>query len=120
MRLSLIFRRECVQTCAARQRGTLMSKHVILWKYTDKGIASVQQSPDRAEAFLAAARKLGAKVETFLWTAGPYDGIAIVEAPDDETISALSLTTGKLGNISTCTLRGYDLAEFRKIVSKIS
>jgi uncharacterized protein with GYD domain len=97
-----------------------MSKYVVLWKWTEKGIATVQQSPDRAESFVAAARKLGAKVETFLWTAGPYDGLAVVEAPDHETISALSLSTGKLGNISTLTLRAYDLAEFRKVVGKLT
>ena len=97
-----------------------MSKHVVLWKYTEKGIAAVQQSPDRAEAFMAAARKLGAKVETILWTVGPYNGLAIVDAPDDETASALALTTGKQGHVTSCTLRAYDLAEFRKIVSKIS
>jgi len=97
-----------------------MSKHVVLWKWTDKGVAGLQQSPDRAEAFIAAARKLGAKVETLLWTTGPYDGIAIVEAPDDETVSALALSTARLGNITTCTLRAFDLAEFRKILGKVT
>jgi uncharacterized protein with GYD domain len=97
-----------------------MNKYVILWKFTEKGIANVQASPDRAEAFGAAARKFGAKVETMLWTVGPYDGVAIVEAPDDESVSALALATGKLGNISTCTLRGYDMAAFRKIVGKLA
>ena len=97
-----------------------MSKYVVLWNFTEKGVANVQQSPDRAEAFVAAARKLGAKVETFMWTAGPYDGIAIIEAPDHETVSALSLSTAKLGNIKTTTLRAYDSAEFRKIVGKIA
>ncbi len=97
-----------------------MSKYVVLWHFTEKGIASVQQSPDRAEAFAATARKLGAKVETMLWTAGPYDGLAILEAPDDETIAALSLTTGKLGNIKTCTMRAYEVGGFRKILGKLS
>ncbi|MCG3128420.1 MAG: hypothetical protein CHACPFDD_03308 [Phycisphaerae bacterium] len=97
-----------------------MSKYVILWKWTEKGIANVQQSPDRAEAFIAAAGKLGAKVEMFLWTAGPYDGLAVVEAPDHETISALSLSTSRLGNLSALTLRAYDLAEFRKVVGRVT
>ena len=97
-----------------------MSKHVLLFKWTEKGIANAQGSADRAEAFIAAARKLGVKVETMLWTVGPYDGVVIVEAPDDETVSALAIGTGKLGNITTCTLRAYDAAEFRKIVSKVT
>lgn len=101
------------------ERGIVMSKYVLLFKYTEKGVANVQTSPDRAEAFIAAARKMGAKVETMLWTVGPYDGVTIVDAPDDETISALALSTAKLGNVTTCTLRAYDMAEFRKIAGKI-
>lgn len=97
-----------------------MSKHVVLWKYTEKGVAQVQQSPDRAEAFIAAARKLGVKVETFLWTVGPYDGVAILDAPDDESVSALALSTVKLGNITTCTSRAFDAAEFRKLVARVT
>lgn len=96
-----------------------MAKHVMLLKYTDKGIANVQGSPDRAEAFLSAAQKLGVKVERFLWMSGPYDCIAIVDAPTDEAVASLSLGTAKLGNVSTCTCRAYDSAEFRKIVEKI-
>jgi uncharacterized protein with GYD domain len=97
-----------------------MSKHVLLFKWTEKGIANVQASADRAEAFVAAARKLGAKVETQLWTVGPYDGVVIVDAPDDETVSALAISTGKLGHVTTCTLRAYDAAEFRKIASRVT
>jgi uncharacterized protein with GYD domain len=97
-----------------------MSKHVVLLKWTEKGVAQVQQSPERAESFIAAARKLGAKVETVLWTVGPYDGIAIVDAPDDETASALLLSVARLGSITSCTMRAYDVAEFRKILGKVS
>src|SRR5262245_47745833 len=96
-----------------------MSKYVMLWKWTEKGAAELHNSPDRADAFVATAKRLGAKVESFLWTAGPYDGLAIIEAPDHETISALSLATAKLGNIATTTLRAYTADEFRKVVKKI-
>ncbi len=97
-----------------------MGKYVLLFKFTEKGLANLQQSPSRAEAFAAAAQKLGGKVETLLWTAGPYDGLAIVEVPDDVAASALALSTAKLGNVSPCTLRAYDAAEFRKILAKMT
>jgi len=96
-----------------------MNKYIFLINFTEKGIANVQQSPDRAEAFSAMARKLGAKVESHFWTVGPYDGLAIVEAPDDETASALALSLGKLGNIRSTTLRAFDAAAFRSVVGKI-
>ena len=96
-----------------------MNKYVMLMNFTEKGVAHIQQSPDRAEAFMAAARKLGAKVEMDLWTIGPFDGVAIVEAPDDETMSAVVLSVAKLGNVKTCTMRGYDIASIRKIIAKV-
>ena|SRR5437773_5822014 len=96
-----------------------MSKYVILWKYTQQGLAAVNASPDRAEAFKAAAQKMGVKVDTFLWTAGPHDGLAIADAPDDETMSAVVLSLGKLGNVSTTTMRAFDAAEFRKVLGKV-
>lgn len=96
-----------------------MSKYVMLVKWTEKGVAAAPKSPDRAESFIATARKLGAKVETMLWTMGPYDGLVIFDAADDETASALAIGVAEHDNITTCTLRAYDEAEFRKILSKI-
>jgi uncharacterized protein with GYD domain len=97
-----------------------MARYALLWKFTEKGLAHVQDSPKRAEAFTSSVRKLGAKIDTFLWLAGPYDGLVILEAPDDETAAAVAVSVGKLGNITPCTLRAYDAAEFRKIVDKIA
>ena len=96
-----------------------MTKHVVLFKFTEKGVADVKDSPNRAEAFGALAQKLGAKVEKFLWLSGQYDGMAIIDAPDEETMAALSLSTAKLGNVSSCTLRAYDAGEFRKVLAKV-
>jgi uncharacterized protein with GYD domain len=96
-----------------------MSKYVVLCKFTEKGITNIQQSPDRAEAFRAAAQKVGAKVETQLWTAGPHDGLIVLEAPDDATASAAVLGLGRLGNVSTCLMPAYDAAAIKAILGKI-
>ena len=44
--------------------------------------------------------------ETF-WTLGQYDVGAIVEAPDEMTMTALGLSLGALGNVRTQTLRAF-------------
>ena len=96
-----------------------MNKYVLLIKFTEKGAAAVQQSPDRKEAFRTALQKSGGKVELALWTMGPYDGILVAEAPDDATIAAITLAAGRHGNVTTCTMRAFDAAEFKQILAKM-
>lgn len=95
-----------------------MSKHVVLMKFTEKGMANISQSPDRAAAFKAAAEKAGVKVMTQLWTAGPYDGILVLDSPDEAAATGLVLGLGKAGNVSTCMLRAFDANEFKTVLGK--
>jgi len=96
-----------------------MSKFVITFKFTEKGIANVHQSPDRAEALQATVQKMGGKVITALWTAGTFDGLLIIEVPDDTTAAAIVLGAGKLGNVTTRLMPAYDAAGFKNILSKV-
>jgi uncharacterized protein with GYD domain len=43
-----------------------------------------------------------------------------VEAPDDVTMTALGLATGKLGNVRTQTLRAFSAADMKNILRKMS
>ncbi len=97
-----------------------MSKHVVLMKFTEKGMANITQSPDRASAFKAAAEKAGVKIETQLWTAGPYDALMVLDAPDEATATGLVLGLGKAGNVSTCMLRAFDANEFKTVLGKMA
>jgi uncharacterized protein with GYD domain len=91
----------------------------MLLKFTDKGIATVKDSPSRAEAFRAAASKAGAVVESQFWTLGEYDGVLVFQAPDEPTAVGLALELGRHGNVRTCLLRAFDAAEFKGILSKM-
>ena len=51
---------------------------------------------------------------------GRYDIATRIEAPDDETISALALKLGQLGNVRTETMRAYTEEEFAKIMEKVT
>ncbi len=97
-----------------------MSKHVVLMKFTEKGMANIRQSPDRASAFQATAEKAGVKIETQLWTAGPYDALMVLDAPDEATVTGLVLGLGKAGNVSTCMLRAFDADEFKTVLGKMA
>jgi len=93
-----------------------MATFITLFSFTDQGIRAVKESPNRAEAFTAAAGKLGLKVKNLYWTAGSYDCVAVTEGSDEAAMAAL-LSLGSLGNVRSQTLRAYDAAEFRKILA---
>ena len=97
-----------------------MATYIVLAHFTDQGIRGVKDSPKRADAFKALAKKVGASVKELYWTLGNYDIVTIVEAPDVETITALGLSIGKLGNVRTETLRAFDETELGGILKKVT
>ncbi len=93
-----------------------MSKHVVLINFTEKGITQIKHSPERAAAFRAQAEKVGATIDTVLWTTGAYDGLLILDAPDDATAASLVLGLAQSGNVSTCMLRAFDAEAFKAVL----
>jgi uncharacterized protein with GYD domain len=92
----------------------------MLLKYTDKGVANVKDSPKRADAFRDLVGKIGAKVETQLWTMGEYDGVVVVTVPDDTAMAALALGLSRLDFVRSTTLRAFDEAEFNGVLGRVS
>ena len=96
-----------------------MVAHIVLMNFTDQGIRNVKQSPERRKAATAAAEKLGIKVKEAYLTMGAYDVVILVDAPNDETMAAWTLSLGSLGNVRTQTMRAYSADEMDKIFAKI-
>jgi GYD domain len=46
-------------------------------------------------------------MRSLFWTMGAYDVVLLLDAPDDETISAFSLKIGSLGNVKSQTMRAF-------------
>lgn len=87
--------------------------------FTQQGIKDVDHTTRRAATIKAAGKKLGVKVKEIYWTLGDHDGLLILEAPDDETATALLLHLGALGNVHTTTCRAFTAAEMDKILTKV-
>ena len=96
-----------------------MATYVSLMNFTDEGIRKIKDTPKRADAFKDMAKKCGATVKDVFWTLGEYDVVAIVEAPDDVSMTALGLSSGAPGNVRTQTLRAFTQGEIKTIVGKI-
>ncbi len=92
-----------------------MPTFVVLANWTDQGIAEFRDSPKRSDAFASTLKQAGGKVRDIFWTIGAYDMVAIADAPDDETMTAVLLQSGALGNVRTTTLRAFSKREFNEI-----
>jgi uncharacterized protein with GYD domain len=92
-----------------------MATFISLVSFTDQGIRSVKESPDRYAAFKATAEKMGVSVKGAYYTVGHYDLVLVAEG-SDEAITATLLKLGSLGNVRTETLRAFSVDEMRKII----
>ena len=97
-----------------------MPTYISLINWTDQGISNVKDTLERSQSVAEdAENKYGASFEQIYWTVGPYDIIAILEAPDEESATALLLGDASEGNIRTTTLRAYDREEMRGIIERL-
>jgi uncharacterized protein with GYD domain len=96
-----------------------MPTYIVLANWTEQGIRNVKDTVARTEQVAAAAEKSGGRLVGSWWTQGPYDIVAIMEFPDDETASAAAIAIGMAGNIRTKTMRAYTRDEMQRIVQKL-
>lgn len=96
----------------------MVQRYFVLIRLTDQGKRNIKDTTRRADASRSEAEKLGCKF-TLYWTFGEYDGIGILEAPNDETAMELNLKLGSLGNANTITLRAFTEEEVEKIINKL-
>jgi uncharacterized protein with GYD domain len=96
-----------------------MATYVGLIQFTNQGIRAVKDTVKRGDAAAAEAEKMGMKILDEFWTMGAYDVVIVVEAPNDETMSAFMLKIGSLGNVKSYTLRAFRRNEMEDIVAKL-
>ena len=95
-----------------------MTTYIVLINFTQQGLQNVHESPHRAAAFKAAAKKVGVKVRDIFWTLGAYDGVLVFEAETDKAATSATLALSSLGNVHTQTLRTFNAEEFADILKK--
>lgn len=97
-----------------------MATYVTLLKFTERGVKHIKESGQRAATLKTHAKKHGIEVKEQYWCMGPYDGLIIFDAPDDETATAAMLSLGSRDSVTTQTLRSFTAAEMGKILEKVT
>jgi uncharacterized protein with GYD domain len=101
------------------RREIRMATYIVLSSFTDQGIRTVKETTKRADAVRETASRMGIETKSLYWTVGKYDVVATFEAPDDASITALSLAIGSSGNVRTQTMRAFTKEEVTGILAKL-
>ena len=96
-----------------------MATFITLVNLTQKGIEDMKNQPKRLEAFRELCKSMGAELKGFYMTMGRYDLVAIVEAPNAETMLKANLATAMRGNVRTETLMAFPDGEYQKVISEL-
>ncbi len=96
-----------------------MATYIVLSSFTDQGIRNVKDTTKRADAVRETARKMGVTMKDIYWTVGKYDVVVTFDAPDDASMTALSLAISSAGNVRTHTLRAFSRDEVSGILAKL-
>lgn len=90
-----------------------MDTYVMLSKLTPKGRQTLHQNPDRLVRVNKEIEQLGCKVLAQWAVLGRYDFITMIQAPNNETVSRLSVELGSRGTIDMETLPAVSTLLFR-------
>lgn len=96
-----------------------MKTFVILFNWTELGVQNAKETVNRVAQATEAFKKVGVTIASIHWTIGTYDLVAVVTAPDEETLTAAVLNLAAGGAVRTTTLRAFDASEMSAIVSKL-
>ena len=96
-----------------------MPLFIVTINWTEQGIRAVKDAPKRSQAAKELAKKLGAEIKQIYLTSGDNDLLAIIEAPNGDSVAKLAMTLGSQGNIRTRTVRAWTEPEFTKLISEL-
>jgi len=96
-----------------------MATYVLLSTLTDEGRKTVKERPERIKEVSREIEKTyGVKVTAQYAVLGAYDFVNIVEAPDNQTITRVSVDLGSRGTIQIMSLPATQIDEFIASIKK--
>lgn len=96
-----------------------MQRYASLIQLTDQGLRDIKDSVHRATEFRATVEAAGGRVISLYWAIGAYDGLVVMDTPDEQTATTLLLQLARTGFVRTKTLRIYETEEFQQIAGQI-
>jgi uncharacterized protein with GYD domain len=89
-----------------------MPYYIMLSNLTDEGAKTIKKNPGRIKEVDSEVEAMGVKVIAQYAVMGPYDFINILEAPDNETVTRVSVELSSRGSMRAITLPAMPVDEF--------
>ena len=96
-----------------------MLTYLMLFKLTDHGVQLRREFPAKIDSLKKIYRDAGVEMKAAYHSTGPFEGLQIVEAPDDSTVTKLVLILESDGLVRMQTRRLYTVEEYRKMVAEL-
>jgi uncharacterized protein with GYD domain len=97
-----------------------MAAYMLLCNFTDQGVRTIKEAPQRRAAARELAKNCGVEIKTGYLAIGPYDLVIHVDAPNDETLATFLLSLGSKGNVRSTTLKLFAETEYDKILAGVA
>jgi uncharacterized protein with GYD domain len=65
------------------------------------------------------AEKMDMKIIQPLWAMGAYDVVVVLDAPNDETMTAFALKVSSMGSVKTQTMHAFRREDMEGVLAKI-
>ncbi len=93
-----------------------MPTYILLGKWTEAGVKTINEVPQRLDRFRDIVKSVGGEVKAYYFVFGKYDIVSIVEAPSDEAVGKVVLTNAKFGAVSVETWKAFSEAEGLEVI----
>ena len=97
-----------------------MSAYMLLCNFTEQGVRTIKEVPQRRAAARELGKKLGVDIKAGYLAIGTYDLIIHTEAKDDEAMAKFLLSLAALGNVRTNTIKVFPEADVDKIIAGLA
>ena len=96
-----------------------MARFVRLVKFTPEGLKNIKEFPDRFAKGRQYLESLGGKLVEIYAVSGPYDLVAILEAPDEQAVMKHGLFVSQTGFVQILTMAATPIADFLKSLADV-
>jgi uncharacterized protein with GYD domain len=93
-------------------RERQMPTYIMLTTLTPDGVQTIKNNPGRIREVNREVEQLGATVKAQWATLGQFDFVNVIEAPDEQTITRISLELGSRGTGRYETLTAIPIDDF--------
>ena len=93
-----------------------MSTYMLLCNFTEQGVRTIKEMPQRRAAARELGKKFGVDIKAGYLAMGTYDLIIHAEAASDEAIATYLLSLASKGNVRTTTVKVFPEAAIDKII----